>query len=227
MIIVVPVNPSCSCLPTLGGLYIDSAYYQPQTIAAPIIIHLGPQDLFWPCQPTGDQPLQQPLTPFLILHPCQTLPAPLYYRGAALRGSRHTHETQEQYSKQYGGENTSGNLCQVQVGSQWRRAWARSWGFDSENINKTRSNTSPACQNVHAGPQRLESEMDFADFKWTICTGTLICSNVCKYDIYYLYIWMYVSFELYINMLICVNTSKLTMSFKRKPKHISYISECK
>ncbi|TKS78152.1 Spermatid perinuclear RNA-binding protein [Collichthys lucidus] len=29
-----------------GGLYIDSAYYQPQTIATPIIIHLGPQDLF-------------------------------------------------------------------------------------------------------------------------------------------------------------------------------------
>uniref|UniRef100_A0A672Z1N7 Uncharacterized protein n=1 Tax=Sphaeramia orbicularis TaxID=375764 RepID=A0A672Z1N7_9TELE len=33
-------------LPTYGGLYIDSAYYQPQTIATPIIIHLGPQDLF-------------------------------------------------------------------------------------------------------------------------------------------------------------------------------------
>lgn len=33
---------------SVGGLYIDSAYYQPQTIAAPIIIHLGPQDLFWP-----------------------------------------------------------------------------------------------------------------------------------------------------------------------------------
>ncbi|XP_074525997.1 spermatid perinuclear RNA-binding protein-like isoform X1 [Halichoeres trimaculatus] len=33
-------------LPPYGGLYIDSAYYQPQTIAAPIIIHLGPQDLF-------------------------------------------------------------------------------------------------------------------------------------------------------------------------------------
>ncbi|XP_032371472.1 spermatid perinuclear RNA-binding protein isoform X1 [Etheostoma spectabile] len=29
-----------------GGLYIDSAYYQPQTLATPIIIHLGPQDLF-------------------------------------------------------------------------------------------------------------------------------------------------------------------------------------
>ncbi|XP_025752776.1 spermatid perinuclear RNA-binding protein isoform X1 [Oreochromis niloticus] len=33
-------------LPAYGGLYIDSAYYQPQTIATPIIIHLGPQDLF-------------------------------------------------------------------------------------------------------------------------------------------------------------------------------------
>ncbi|XP_029685374.1 spermatid perinuclear RNA-binding protein-like isoform X2 [Takifugu rubripes] len=33
-------------LPPYGGLYVDSAYYQPQTIAAPIIIHLGPQDLF-------------------------------------------------------------------------------------------------------------------------------------------------------------------------------------
>ncbi|TNN52402.1 Spermatid perinuclear RNA-binding protein [Liparis tanakae] len=33
-------------LPPYGGLYIDSAYYQPQTIATPIIIHLGPQDLF-------------------------------------------------------------------------------------------------------------------------------------------------------------------------------------
>ncbi|XP_034086180.1 spermatid perinuclear RNA-binding protein-like isoform X3 [Gymnodraco acuticeps] len=33
-------------LPHYGGLYIDSAYYQPQTIATPIIIHLGPQDLF-------------------------------------------------------------------------------------------------------------------------------------------------------------------------------------
>ncbi|KAM9393347.1 spermatid perinuclear RNA-binding protein-like [Pholidichthys leucotaenia] len=32
--------------PAYGGLYIDSAYYQPQTIATPIIIHLGPQDLF-------------------------------------------------------------------------------------------------------------------------------------------------------------------------------------
>uniref|UniRef100_A0A8C9ZAP1 Spermatid perinuclear RNA-binding protein-like n=1 Tax=Sander lucioperca TaxID=283035 RepID=A0A8C9ZAP1_SANLU len=29
-----------------GGLYLDSAYYQPQTLATPIIIHLGPQDLF-------------------------------------------------------------------------------------------------------------------------------------------------------------------------------------
>lgn len=55
LIISVPVNPSCSCLLSLGGLYIDSAYYQPQTIAAPIIIHLGPQDLFWPrqCTETG------------------------------------------------------------------------------------------------------------------------------------------------------------------------------
>uniref|UniRef100_A0A673XAI9 Spermatid perinuclear RNA-binding protein-like n=1 Tax=Salmo trutta TaxID=8032 RepID=A0A673XAI9_SALTR len=33
-------------LPAYGGLYIDSAFYQPQTIATPIIIHLGPQDLF-------------------------------------------------------------------------------------------------------------------------------------------------------------------------------------
>ncbi|CAG5919336.1 unnamed protein product [Menidia menidia] len=33
-------------LPAYGGLYIDSAYYQPQTVATPIIIHLGPQDLF-------------------------------------------------------------------------------------------------------------------------------------------------------------------------------------
>ncbi|KAM7018760.1 spermatid perinuclear RNA-binding protein-like isoform 1-T1 [Tautogolabrus adspersus] len=33
-------------LPPYGGLYIDSAFYQPQTIATPIIIHLGPQDLF-------------------------------------------------------------------------------------------------------------------------------------------------------------------------------------
>uniref|UniRef100_A0A3P9PB41 Spermatid perinuclear RNA-binding protein-like n=1 Tax=Poecilia reticulata TaxID=8081 RepID=A0A3P9PB41_POERE len=33
-------------LPAYSGLYIDSAYYQPQTIATPIIIHLGPQDLF-------------------------------------------------------------------------------------------------------------------------------------------------------------------------------------
>ncbi|KAM9858653.1 spermatid perinuclear RNA-binding protein-like [Aulostomus maculatus] len=33
-------------LPAYGGLYFDSAYYQPQTIATPIIIHLGPQDLF-------------------------------------------------------------------------------------------------------------------------------------------------------------------------------------
>ncbi|CAJ1069740.1 spermatid perinuclear RNA-binding protein-like isoform X3 [Xyrichtys novacula] len=33
-------------LPPYGGLYIDSAYYQPQTITTPIIIHLGPQDLF-------------------------------------------------------------------------------------------------------------------------------------------------------------------------------------
>ncbi|KAK6306592.1 hypothetical protein J4Q44_G00235170 [Coregonus suidteri] len=32
--------------PAYGGLYIDSAFYQPQTIATPIIIHLGPQDLF-------------------------------------------------------------------------------------------------------------------------------------------------------------------------------------
>lgn len=38
------VNPAC--LLSAGGLYIDSAYYQPQTIATPIIIHLGPQDLF-------------------------------------------------------------------------------------------------------------------------------------------------------------------------------------
>uniref|UniRef100_A0A3Q2CV76 Spermatid perinuclear RNA-binding protein-like n=1 Tax=Cyprinodon variegatus TaxID=28743 RepID=A0A3Q2CV76_CYPVA len=33
-------------LPAYSGLYIDSAYYQPQTIATPIIIHLGPQDMF-------------------------------------------------------------------------------------------------------------------------------------------------------------------------------------
>uniref|UniRef100_M4AR17 Spermatid perinuclear RNA-binding protein-like n=1 Tax=Xiphophorus maculatus TaxID=8083 RepID=M4AR17_XIPMA len=33
-------------LPAYSGLYIDSAYYQPQPIATPIIIHLGPQDLF-------------------------------------------------------------------------------------------------------------------------------------------------------------------------------------
>ncbi|XP_060927771.1 spermatid perinuclear RNA-binding protein-like [Limanda limanda] len=33
-------------LPAYGGLYFDSAYYQPQTIHTPIIIHLGPQDLF-------------------------------------------------------------------------------------------------------------------------------------------------------------------------------------
>ncbi|XP_047236263.1 spermatid perinuclear RNA-binding protein-like [Girardinichthys multiradiatus] len=33
-------------LAAYSGLYIDSAYYQPQTIATPIIIHLGPQDLF-------------------------------------------------------------------------------------------------------------------------------------------------------------------------------------
>uniref|UniRef100_A0A8C8IDC3 Spermatid perinuclear RNA-binding protein n=1 Tax=Oncorhynchus tshawytscha TaxID=74940 RepID=A0A8C8IDC3_ONCTS len=32
--------------PAYGGLYIDSAFYQPQTIATPIIIHLGPQDFF-------------------------------------------------------------------------------------------------------------------------------------------------------------------------------------
>uniref|UniRef100_A0A8C8IC31 Spermatid perinuclear RNA-binding protein n=1 Tax=Oncorhynchus tshawytscha TaxID=74940 RepID=A0A8C8IC31_ONCTS len=31
---------------SVGGLYIDSAFYQPQTIATPIIIHLGPQDFF-------------------------------------------------------------------------------------------------------------------------------------------------------------------------------------
>ena len=36
----------CARLLSAGGLYIDSSYYQPQTIAAPIIIHLGPQDLF-------------------------------------------------------------------------------------------------------------------------------------------------------------------------------------
>ncbi|XP_068166777.1 spermatid perinuclear RNA-binding protein-like isoform X2 [Antennarius striatus] len=33
-------------LPPYGNLYIDSAYYQPPTLATPIIIHLGPQDLF-------------------------------------------------------------------------------------------------------------------------------------------------------------------------------------
>ncbi|XP_069562029.1 spermatid perinuclear RNA-binding protein-like isoform X1 [Brachyistius frenatus] len=33
-------------LPAYSSLYIDSAYYQPQTLATPIIIHLGPQDLF-------------------------------------------------------------------------------------------------------------------------------------------------------------------------------------
>ncbi|XP_070820495.1 spermatid perinuclear RNA-binding protein-like isoform X1 [Chaetodon trifascialis] len=33
-------------LPPYGGLYLDSAYYHPHTIATPIIIHLGPQDLF-------------------------------------------------------------------------------------------------------------------------------------------------------------------------------------
>ncbi|XP_031590701.1 spermatid perinuclear RNA-binding protein-like isoform X2 [Oreochromis aureus] len=48
---VIPRAPYISTPPAHGyippgGLYIDSAYYQPQTIATPIIIHLGPQDLF-------------------------------------------------------------------------------------------------------------------------------------------------------------------------------------
>ncbi|XP_061881149.1 spermatid perinuclear RNA-binding protein-like isoform X3 [Entelurus aequoreus] len=33
-------------LPGYGRLYLDGAFYQPQTLAPPIIIHLGPQDLF-------------------------------------------------------------------------------------------------------------------------------------------------------------------------------------
>ncbi|XP_055775149.1 spermatid perinuclear RNA-binding protein-like [Salvelinus fontinalis] len=35
-----------AAFPAYGGLYIDGAFYQPQTIATPIIIHLGPQDFF-------------------------------------------------------------------------------------------------------------------------------------------------------------------------------------
>ncbi|KAM6965263.1 spermatid perinuclear RNA-binding protein-like [Aplochiton taeniatus] len=38
-------NPA-GVLHPYGGVYIDSAFYQPQTMATPIIIHLGPQDLF-------------------------------------------------------------------------------------------------------------------------------------------------------------------------------------
>ncbi|XP_062307636.1 spermatid perinuclear RNA-binding protein-like isoform X3 [Osmerus eperlanus] len=33
-------------LPGYGGLYIDSAFYQAQALATPLILHLGPQDLF-------------------------------------------------------------------------------------------------------------------------------------------------------------------------------------
>lgn len=106
MIISVSVNPGCSCFLSLGGLYIDSAYYQPQTIAAPIIIHLGPQDLFWPRQCT-ETSLCNSLD--LLFNPSPLLNSVSASLQRCSPGLPHPPETLQQYWKQYGGENTSGN----------------------------------------------------------------------------------------------------------------------
>lgn len=152
MIISVPVNPGCSCLLSLGGLYIDSAYYQPQTIATPIIIHLGPQDLFWPRRCT-ESSLSNSLD--LLLNP-----SPLLNSVSASQLQRrrspwllHPHQTQQQYWKQYGGESTSGStLSRPGRVLVKRRPQPRLFFFDSsqsENINKTQSNTFSAFGNLN------------------------------------------------------------------------------
>ena len=52
-----------------GGLYIDSAFYQAQALAPPLILHLGPQDLFWPLQTGGGAGLWPCSCPFGLGHP--------------------------------------------------------------------------------------------------------------------------------------------------------------
>ena len=151
MIISVHVNPGCSCLLSLGGLYIDSAYYQPQTIATPIIIHLGPQDLFWPRRCTENS-LGNSLD--LLLNP-----SPLLNSVSASQLQRRrspwllpTHQTQQQYWKQYGGENTSGSTLSRPGRVWWRGGRSQGSFFDSaqsENINKTQSNPFPAFGNLN------------------------------------------------------------------------------
>lgn len=150
MTISVPVNPGCSCLLSLGGLYIDSAYYQPQTIATPIIIHLGPQDLFWPRQ-CAETSLGNSLD--LLFNPSPLLnsvSASQLLQRCSL-GFLPAHETQQQYWKQYGGENTSGDTVKSMSGFREEEAAAETL-FDpahSENVNKTQSNTSSAFGNLN------------------------------------------------------------------------------
>lgn len=170
MNISVPVNPSCVCLLSSGGLYIDSAYYQPQTIAAPIIIHLGPQDLFWPhwCTATGlGNSLDLPFNPSPLLNSVS--------ESQLLRccspGLHLPHETQQQYWKQYGGENTSGNTLSSPGWVSVRRSLQpRLWL--KETPIKTRSNTSSAYgEPQHVPKPGLEAWKGF-------CWNRRIHSNV-------------------------------------------------
>ncbi len=147
MTISVPVNPGCSCLLSVGGLYIDSAYYQPQTIATPIIIHLGPQDLFWPRRCTETRlgnSLDLLFNPSPLLNSVSTSQL---LRRCSPR-CLHPHGTRQQYWKQYGGENTSGNtrhtLSEGEAAAETLFDPAR-----SENVNKTQSNTSSAFGNLN------------------------------------------------------------------------------
>ena len=132
---ITPVNPRC--LLSAGGLYIDSAYYQPQTIATPIIIHLGPQDLFWP-RLRG--------SPDLLFNPSPLLNsagASQLLRRRSPPGLLPPLETRQQYWKQYGGENEPrGDRHAVRSRSADETLFgpARS----QNNVNKTQSNTSAA-----------------------------------------------------------------------------------
>lgn len=199
----VSVNPSCFCLLSSGGLYIDSAYYQPQTIAAPIIIHLGPQDLFWPhwCTATGlgssldllfnPSPLLNSVSESQLLRCCSP-------------GLHLPHETQQQYWKQYGGENTSGNTLSSPGGVSVRRSlqlrlWLKGTPVKHEAILLLPIGNLNMFQSQDWKPERVSAGTDTFTATWT---------TVCKKDIYYLYIWMCVSFAYtYINMWICLNIS--------------------
>jgi len=137
MIISVPVNPGCSCLLSVGGLYIDSAYYQPQTIATPIIIHLGPQDLFWPlqCTETGFRNrLDLPFNPSPLIKLCQLM-------RCRSPGFLSAHDAQQQYWKQYRRRQHPGQR-KSRSGFSKKEAAVETvlHSACSENVNKTQSN---------------------------------------------------------------------------------------